>query len=146
MASKAKPLNDELKRRFYPYVKSRGFVKKRSTDAHFAEFIRKTDSGEDVFDIQWDKYWRPYFVLNFKKVGTVEKHWSYRGRLQRKRGGQLSCWFSLSPPFLEKILNFRWQYSTTEVVLELLEAFQELEQWWSTGEIGPHIYIMEIHA
>lgn len=146
MASKAKPLNDELKKRFYPLVKSMGFEKQKSTNPLFSEFRRVSSSGEDIFEIQWDKYWRPYFVVNFDKKGTSNPIWNNSGRLQRKRGGQMSCWFSLSRPFFNKVVNLRWQYEASDVVDELIDAFKELEQWWKEGSIGPHMYIFELHA
>ncbi|TLM73389.1 hypothetical protein ACONUD_10085 [Microbulbifer harenosus] len=146
MASKAKPLNEELKKVFFPLVESKGFVRSRSTDPHFVIFKRSTDRGEDVFEIQWDKYWRPYFVVNFEKCGVNESPWNENGRLQRRRGGSLSCWFSLFPPLLERFLNFRWKYTPNEVVRELIEKFPELEEWWLSGTVGHHMYIVGRHA
>ena len=142
MELKAKPLNDEMKRVFYPWVKSKGFEKQKSSDPHFVEFRRDSSQGEDVFEIQWDKYWRPYFVVNFSKVRTEDSKWLKGGRLQRKRGGSMSCWFSLSKPFLHKFISIRWSYDPEEVVQELQRAFEELEKWWEYGEIGEHIYFI----
>lgn len=141
MASKAKPLNDELKRRFIPFVLAKGFVKQKSTEPHFTEFRRSTPTGEDVFEIQWDKYWRAYFVLNFAKVGANSALWKLKGRLQRKRGGALSCWFGLKPPLLYRLVKCRWSYEPKDVVDELISAFAELEQWWQHGTIGPHMSV-----
>jgi len=146
MASKAKPLNDELKKRFYPLVISMGFEKLKSSDPHFIEFRRQAFVGEDFFEVQWNKYWPPYFVLNFKKGGADDLCWSHGGRLQRKRGGSMSCWFSLRKPLLSKLFTLRWNYKPEEVVDELINAFEELEQWWKNGQIGPHIYICQYHA
>lgn len=146
MASKAKPLNDELKKRFYPLVLSKGFEKQKSSDPHFIEFRRQTAVGDDVFDVQWDKYWRPYFVLNFNKQGVDDPRWRHGGRLQRKRGGSMSCWFSIRKPLLNRLFTLRWHYKPQDVVGELIDAFEELEQWWKNGHIGPHIYIWQHHA
>ena len=146
MASKAKPLNDELKKRFFPLVKSRGFEKLKSTDPHFAEFRRTAIRGYDIFEVQWDKYWRPYFVLNFGKQGAEDSRWNHSGRLQRKRGGSMSCWFSLKPPLLYRLTKHKWRYAPQEVVDELIDAFEELEQWWQNGTVGPHMYIWKLHA
>lgn len=147
MALKARPLNDELKKRFYPWVASRGFVKQKGTDPHVVEFTRRSVEGEDVFDIQWDKYWRPYFVVNFQKRGVNEGAWVKCGRLQRTRGGSLSSWFSLYPPLQHRLSRLRWRYTPQEVVEELMDAFEELEAWWNDGsKIGPHIYILEHHT
>src|SRR5690606_8201449 len=102
--------------------------------------------GEDVFQIQGDKYWRPCFVVNFSKERTEDPRWLKGGRLQRKRGGPMSCWFSLSKPLLHKLVSLRWSYDPQEVVQELQQAFGELEKWWENGEIGEHLYFIHLHA
>ncbi|MEL4429649.1 hypothetical protein [Shewanella mangrovisoli] len=127
-------------------MKSKGFEKQKSTDPHFVEFRRVTPEGVDVFEVKWDKYWRPYFVINFAKEKTDDPKWEKGGRLQRKRGGLLSCWFSLSRPLINKLLSLRWSYQPYEVVQELQQAFIELEKWWERGEIGSHIYFSSLHA
>lgn len=141
MASKVKPLNDELKARFYPMVESRGFTRRKSAGPHFAEFRRASLSGEECFEVQWDKYWRPYFVINFGRTAVDEKIWTQSGRLQRRRGGMTSCWFGLAPSILERALKLRWRYSPREVVDEVIVAFDEVECWWKDGKIDPHIYM-----
>lgn len=142
MASKIKPLNDELKKQFFPWVESKGFKKQKSTNSHFTEFRRQSSQGEDIFDIQWDKYWRPYFVINFKKKNTNDSRWVNGGRLQRKRGGDMSCWFSSSRPLLNKLVHFRWRYNASEVIEELKVTFEELEKWWDNGQVGPHMHVL----
>lgn len=146
MTSEAKPLNDELKRRFYPWVKAKGFEQQKTNDPHLVEFRRFSSNGVDVFEVQWDKYWRPYFVINFEKEKVDDHKWPKGGRLQRKRGGYTNCWFSLSRPLVNKLLSLRWNYSPEEVVQEVKEAFIELEHWWESGEISDHLYFMELHA
>ena len=128
-----------MKRRFYPFVHDRGFVKQKS---HSATFVRERDSRIDQFDLQWDKYQRPYFVLNFDSLDRGEQP----GRLQRRRGGDLWNWFSLRRPWSKKLISGRWNYSPEQVIDELIAAFDELEIWWSTGVAGPHIYIYALHA
>ena len=146
MASKAKPLNDEMKKAFYPWVKAKGFTKQKSTDPHFVEFRRGSSMGVDVFEVQWDKYWRPYFVINLGKEETTDTRWLKGGRLQRKRGDTMSNWFGLTKPLVYKLITFSWSYKSEEVIEELKEAFSELENWWESGEIGNHLYFIELHA
>lgn len=146
MASKAKPLNDELKNQFYPWVESKGFERQKPADPHFVEFRRRSSNGVDIFEIQWDKYWRPYFVINFDKEHPDGSMWPSGGRLQRKRGAPLTCWFGLSKPLINKLSTCQWSYQPYEVVQELQRAFAELEIWWENGEIGSHIYFSEYHA
>lgn len=146
MSSKAQPLKDELKKSFFNFVEQRGFVREKSHNPYFTTFRRINGSDVHVFKIQWDKYWRPYFVINFGQGTTEEKEITMFGRLQRKQGGSLSCWFSLNKPILEKLLSTKWAYTPSEVVEELEASFEELENWWHKKQEGPHIYIWDHHA
>ena len=146
MASAAKPLLDEIKSRFYPFVRDRGFVRQKATNPQHVEFRRQTAARTDVFEIQWDKYWRPRFVLNIGRSTEAEGSRGLPGRLQRRRCGDLCCWFGLHRPWLSRLRSGRWSFTPTEVVDELIRAFDELEAWWAGGEPGPHIYIYQLHA
>lgn len=53
--------------------------------------FRKSEGGVAYeFQIQWDKYHRPYFMLNLSAPEGVAEMRSRtkHGRLQRKRGGR----------------------------------------------------------
>jgi hypothetical protein len=146
VASAAAPLLAEIKTRFYPFVTERGFVRQKSSNPLLTEFRRELSQRRDVFEIQWDKYWRPFFVLNFGRDVSGGEAGNMQGRLQRGRCGDLCCWFSLRRPWTSKLRTGKWNYSPDEVVCELICAFDELETWWSGGEAGPHIYVYELHA
>ena len=142
MSSNSKPLRDEVKRRFYPFVQGRGFIRQKSQDPYFVIFVREANGRVDQFELQWDKSWRPYFVLNF---GSPERG-EQSGRLQRRRGGDQWNWFSLRRTWAKKLISGKWSYSPGQVIDEVIAAFDELETWWSTGIAGPHVYIYELHA
>ena len=150
-------LRDAIKKRFYPLVERKGFVRVHASN-YFTEFRRLHAGRVDVFDVQWEKHWRPLFVLNFgqspagaagDKISTTEVDRSQlnrTGRLQRRRGGSLGCWFGLRRPWLNVLTSGRWAYTIDEVVDELIDAFDEFEAWWNDGSEGPHIYIWRIAA
>ena len=141
--AKATPFRDEIKKRFYPFAEKRGFVRQKSTNPHFTEFRRDAEGRIDTFDIQWDKYGRPRFVLNFDlPTDEGRKTVLSSGRLQRFQGGDLWCWFGSSRPWLGKLRALKWSYTPAEVVDELIAAFDELEEWWSERKVGPHIRIV----
>ena len=142
MSSVSKALREEIKHSFYPFIKERGFIKQKSVSPYFAKFSRQRNGRTETFDLQWDKYWRPYFVLNFGSREQGEQP----GRLQRSRGGDQWHWFSLRRPWLKKLTSGKWNYTPAQVSQELIAAFGELETWWETGVAGPHIYIYELHA
>ncbi len=92
-----------------------------------------------MFEIQWDKYWKPYFVINFGNGESIDEQINYEGRLQRSRGGSQLCWFGTRRPWLSRFATGKWKYTPEEVVTELIVAFDELESWWAEGTEGPHI-------
>jgi hypothetical protein len=135
------PLREAVKQRFYPFAESRGFARIKSTNSLFTEFRKDTGEATYVFEIQWDKYHRPYFVLNFSQAeATLVGSRTKQGRLQRKRGGSLSCWFNLRKPLREVIKTGRLKYAPEEVVEQVISCFPEMEAWWASGAEGPHVY------
>lgn len=143
MASKAAPLLAIVKKRFYPFAETRGFTRDKSINPLFTTFRRTTGTRVQVFEIQWDKYWRPCFVINFGKGFAADERIVYQGRLQRKRGGSRYCWFGTRRPWTSKLATGKWSYTPEEVLAELIAAFDELESWWGQGVSGPHIQLWE---
>ncbi len=151
----ANELRQAIKRRFYPFAEGAGFVRAKSTHPHFTTFRRHRTGVLHVFDVQWDKYHRPRFVLNFGEApgGDLELHGlrvaaadiepvhcEPSGRLQRRRGGSMSCWFQLRKPLFEILTTRSARYPPDEVVDQLIQAFGEVEEWWRTKHEGQHIY------
>jgi len=139
VASKAAPLLAMIKKRFYPFVETRGFVREKSVNPLFTTFHRKVGNQVHMFEIQWDKYWKPCFVINFGEGSSNDEQINYKGRLQRRRGGSQLCWFGTRRPWPNKLVSGKWKYTPEEVVIELIAAFDELESWWAEGTEGPHI-------
>src|SRR5262249_12660010 len=152
----AQPLREALKARFYPYAESRGFVRAKTSHPHFTTFRRVDGDTVRVFDVQWDKYSRPMFVLNFGEgpkegvtlwgthTGGAELDpldCAEGGRLQRKKGPSLACWFQLNKPLVEALRTMERHYTPEVVVNHLLDVFPELEEWWERRAIGPHLYL-----
>jgi hypothetical protein len=146
--SHSQDLRQAVKARFHPFVESRGFVRGKSTSL-FTVFRRRDGESLHVFDIQWDKYGAPRFVINFGEVSLrnlrVEEpelgihHCEKLGRLTRKKGPYLRSWFQLRKPWLEAIASLQRQYEPEEVVDQLLAFFPEVEAWWSDQAEGPHL-------
>jgi len=139
MTSKAAPLLAMIKKQFYPFAETRGFVRAKSENPLFTTFHRTVGNQVQMFEIQWDKYWRPCFVVNFGGGSASNEQINYEGRLQRRRGGSQLCWFGIRRPWLSKLLSGKWKYTPEEVVIELIAAFDEMETWWAEGTEGPHI-------
>src|SRR5215510_765357 len=99
--SRAAALREAIKAVFYPFASERGFVRGKATSM-FTPFRRIRGSVAHVFDIQWDKYGAPRFVINFGEASSSgvtfqgeqipsdkldPVHCPLNGRLQRWRGG-----------------------------------------------------------
>ena len=142
--SQSEALREALQKRFYPFVQERGFVRGKATSL-FAPFERLAGENIQFFEIQWDKYHHPRFVINFGEFANSESRRSVvrisSGRLQRWRGGSMRTWFQISKPWSESLRTFSWSYQPDEVVNHLIECFPELEAWWSSKQEGPHVYI-----
>jgi len=147
-------LRRELKESFYPVALSAGFELDTSLQPELTVFRRIQNAKLEVFDIQWDSHRKPRFIINFAE--TVDQATDHGGqrlpfsatctyhcrptlRLQRQRGGSFSCWFQLRRPLLEQIASMRREYSPQQVVAQLLERWPQMEDWWSTKLIGPHL-------
>jgi hypothetical protein len=155
--SPATGLRNAVTARFYPYAESRGFVRAKSKNPLFTVFRRARGDTMQVFDVQWDKSYRPLFVINFTEgpIGGVEFagahvpaedfetfHCWPRGRLKRKPGGSLRCWFRLKKPLIEAIMSMSRWYEPDEVVDQLIACFPEVEAWWADKHEGPHVAIL----
>ena len=150
-------LRRELKRRFYQFAADRGFEVDVGSGPFGVDFRRITPACVDVFDIQWEKYGRPRFVINFGKTPATavthfgesvpsEKVLSYMGsksgRLQPGTGATTGSWFRQDRSFFRRALLRQADRPASEVVDELLSLFPELEEWFEHGRLGPHMKLI----
>ena len=146
-------LRRELKDRFYPFLGTRGFKRDRGSPM-WQSFRKATEDDLFLLDIQWDKYHRPRFVINFgqcpaagvqfrgKHIGPDEvmpSQASRRGRLQPGRGGSTRSWFCQDRSLIARILRFPRPRPAADVVDQLITLYSELERFWETGEKSKHV-------
>lgn len=149
-------LRREIKKTFIPFVQARGFVVSNRHAPNFIEFRREHANGIDIFDIQWEKYGRPRFVINFgvcplAGISANGRHFPpsevaagwlpETGRLQPGRGTSSANWFRQDKPFLWRVFSRDKLYPAAGVITGLLQLFPEIESWWARGEAGPHLHI-----
>ncbi|MGE0269380.1 MAG: DUF4304 domain-containing protein [Candidatus Omnitrophota bacterium] len=152
---KTTALRQEITRVFIPRAQKAGFDLDRKNSPVFIEFRRIDGDIVHLFDIQWEKYGRPRFVVNFGTcpaagMETGGKHyppsevsagWTpVRGRLQPGRGSTTSNWFCQDRPLWRRLFGKNLR-SPAEVVSLLIKLFEELETFWKTGAVGPHLRI-----
>jgi hypothetical protein len=156
MMGRTTELRREIKSTFVPYVEEKGYVCSMKNAPSFIDFKKITNNEVWVFDIQFEKYGSPRFVVNFGKCSAdgVELngiHYTQNeiipsltpgfGRLQPGRTGSTGSWFRQDKHWLIKIFTSTKQRPAREVVNQLISMFSELEQYFEKGTISEHLRI-----
>ncbi len=152
-------LRREIKRTFVPFAEARGFNFDQRYSPQFLEFRRIIDGELHLFDIQWEKYGKPRFVVNFGKSPAdgvkfngellppdkvSPAHCSVKGRLQPGKGPMTSSWFRQDKPLLARLVSRESLYPPSHVVGELIALFPELEAYWRDGSSGSHLRLFPL--
>lgn len=147
-------LRREIKSRFFPYVEQLGFKFDEREAPTFWIFRRTAVDTAQLFSIQWEKYGRPRFRLDFGScsidglalpgkqiaLADVHPHWlSDCLTLKPRTGFFASDWFRQDRGAMRKLLGAEPLRSPAEVVDELMRVFTEVESYWSYGAAGKHI-------
>lgn len=151
------PLRQEIKRVFVPYLTAKGFAVDTRGAPQFLTFRRVNARAIDVCDIQWEKSGRPRFVVNFGKCGAdgvvfrgnriapediVPYNGLCWGRLSPGSGLTTRGWFRQDRPLLERMTCWSRSYTPQEVVSLLTALFAEVEEFWASGRLGPHVRLL----
>jgi len=146
----ANPLREAVKDYFYPFAESKDFVRAKSKHPHFTTFRRVKGATVHVFDVQWDKYGRPAFVINFGEasfeesktlVDNVEtEQCNVLCRLQPDKNSP--GWWRLRKPWLEVLKTGRLRFEPKEVVLRAIACFPDAEAWWAEKLTGQHVLVL----
>jgi hypothetical protein len=154
-------LRSALKATLFPLAAAHGFVIDKSAQPQFTTFRRHSGDEVHVFDVQWDKNGEPRFVINFGKApakGVTRQGAPVAAenlevydckpmlRLQRKRGGSMSCWFQLRRPLHQQLTSWSRDYSPDEVAQSVVASFSEVESWLISGVKGPHVHGIDSEA
>ena len=154
--AKTKSIRDALRSAFYPHAIKLGFEIDKRWQPQFVVFRRLAGNKVDIFDIQWDKYHRPKFVINFseapfdgvefagKFIGTKDLMVTHCGtfhRLVRDQNKVFYRWFQLRRPLTEQVLKLKRNYEPYEIATQVIDRFSEVEEWWEKKTIGKHVQI-----
>jgi hypothetical protein len=126
---------------FVPFLRDKDFVPEKQTALIYP--FRKIDS-DVVFEcsVQWEKYGSPRFILNFSKRGRTGLIAS--GRLAPNKGRWTEGWFRQDRSGLQRFFSFSKVYPAEQVVAQLIALFPEVEEFWKSGTIGPHIRLLPV--
>lgn len=147
-------LRREIKSRFIPYVERQGFTLDEREAPAFWIFRRAAGEAAHVFSIQWDKYGRPRFRLDFGTCPLdglnargehfpwldVHPHWLPDTATLKPRGGPLAgTWFRQDRGVFGRLLGRGALRAPGDVVDDLLAAYPDVERYWGSRAAGNHI-------
>jgi hypothetical protein len=151
-------LRHEIKRVFVPHLVSKGFSPDPRSSPNFLTFRRIEADRVHVCDIQWEKYGRPRFVVNFGNAPAggvtdvlgkpimpediLPSHAPVRGRLAPGRGTMTGSWFRQDRPLIARLVTWSRLRPPEQVISQLITLFDEVEAFWRSGAIGPHMRLL----
>jgi hypothetical protein len=153
-------LRRALKATFLPYASDRGFVIDARRQPVSTIFRRRAQRRVEMFEVQWEKYGRPRFALRFgtcpaeglwitgvlqQPDETLPTWCPDAGTLQPRRGTSTRAWFRQDSSVVLRLLGRPALRPPADVVSELLALFPELERYWTSGAIGPHIRLWRLN-
>src|SRR5262245_8328433 len=152
-------LRHEIKQRLNPLMAQKGFVCDTRRAPQFVTFRKIAPDAVYVIEVQWEKYGRPRFIINFGKCGPAgtichgdrvyPEHIlpslpPHSGHLLPGSGPSTSSWFRQDRRLVERLLNWSRDYPAADVVTRFLELLHEVEEFWARGTIGPHIRFVPV--
>jgi hypothetical protein len=158
---KTTELRREIKARFFPYAAARGFSPDVRLQPTSVIFRRHAGERVEMFELQWDKYGSPRFAINFgtcsingldingnaAPAAEALPTWCNDvGSLQPRRGSSTRSWFRQDSTLLRRLAGQPALRDPSEVVDDLVALFPEIERYWATGAVGPHLKIWRRNA
>lgn len=149
-------LRQEIRSRFFPFMQQRGFVLDQQDAPSFWRFRRITATEAHIVEIQWEKYGRRRFVVNFGRcpkdglslrgehipVEKISAGWlDGGGRLRPGSSRTTAGWFRQDKPLLNRLFSSEKLVPASQVVSQLMMLFPEIEEYWERGAIGKHVTI-----
>jgi hypothetical protein len=137
--------------RFAELVKSRGFERRRGS-VRLYRFRRKSAERHDLLEVQFDRYMRPRFIVNFGTVssdGLVDGygrnlaaddvqivHLPVSGRLNACPRLLLEYWFGVGWVTIGSA-----ERAAELQIDKLIRLFPQVEHWFATGRAGLHLAV-----
>jgi hypothetical protein len=149
-------LRQEAKSQFFPLMQQRGFVLDERDAPNFLRFRRITPTEAHIVEIQWEKYGRPRFAINFGRcskdgvvirgerfpVEKISANWLLgSGRLQPGRKKTVGGWFRQDKPLVTRLFSSEKQVPASKVIAQLISLYPEVEEYWERGTVGQHLTI-----
>lgn len=156
-------LREELSRRFVPHLQSVGFEQENLSEVDgrtsfpFGIFVRRHGATKDIIRIQFDKYQRAKFTINFRKDPHVVISGNVRSRSSQKESPvpetfKLVQLFRLHPRpksaawfAMRTLFGLRSPAKCARDVVDcLMNLFPEVERCLKDGTIGDHVRMIAV--
>lgn len=153
-------LRRALKARFFTHARARGFVIDERLQPQTTIFRRRAGTVVHIFEVQWEKYGRPRFAIHLGtcpadglRIGDVTHSpeetlptWCPdTGSLQPRRGTSSRSWFRQDATLVQRLFGRPPLRDPATVVDEVMTMFAELERYWASGEVGPHVRLWALN-
>jgi len=150
----ASALRNEVRTTFVPFVRSVGFERVPHRSSLFVDFRRNAGAVVHVLEVQWDKFGRPRFVINYGTCPLAGldirgEHFTPSdvcagwlpdsGRLRPGRGASTASWFRQDRSLLTTLPLRRRSRAASAVIAEAVHLSGELEAYWRSGVVGEHM-------
>ena len=141
-----------------PLMAQRGFVCDMRRAPQFVTFRKIAPDAVYVLDVQWEKYGRPRFNINFGKCGPagtichgqavqpeniLPSLTPLSGHLMPSNGRSTASWFRQDRSLFQRLLTAP-NHQAADVVTRFLELFQEVEEFGARGTMGPHLRFLPV--
>lgn len=150
---KTKALRNAVKERIFPLFEAKGLQRAKGRNPLVCEFKRLTHHEIWVVAIQWEKYGKPRFVVNFDKFPRTGIRWNSTDysadeidssfahcRLQPRSGTLTSSWFRQDRSLLASLMSGSRLRPEKEVVDELVSMIEEIFDYLGNDSVGNHIH------
>lgn len=149
---KAVTLRNLVKEAIFPLLEAKGLQRVRGRNPLVFEFKRLTHQEIWVVVIQWEKYGKPRFVVNFDKFPRAGIRWNSTNysadevdgsfahcRLQPRSGSRTGSWFRQDRSLLASIVLGSRLRPEEKVVEELMSMIEEVFNYLENDHIGNHV-------
>jgi hypothetical protein len=79
---------------------------------------------------------------NIMPEDILPSHAPVQGRLTPGRGTMTGGWFRQDRPLIERLASFSSLRPPEQVISQLVTLFAEVEEFWKSGTIGPHMWLL----
>ncbi|WP_043307129.1 hypothetical protein [Pseudomonas sp. ML96] len=147
-------LREQLRQHLLPWLETRGFVADQPQNALFWTYRREVGEQLQILEVQWDKYRRPRFILNYgtcprqglvidgRNISGHEMAAGWTEDAGRAHAGTSAeeHWFRQDRPWWRRLFGGAPLVDAQPILHGLQICLHELDIYWASGLLGPHMW------